>query len=152
MTLAATFDPVLIAVDRRPWDRHFRTSAAFCLALLAITIPVRLIDERLLNGVSVWSKPVKFQISLALHFAMLALIASRLSPPFRTGIWMTLLALAAMASLGFELGYIMLQAAKQEASRSTPCRSCRPPAGRWICGRGSGRGARSGCLRDSISP
>jgi len=116
MTVAAPFETLLVQVDTRPWDRHFRTSAAFCIAVLAITIPVWLIDDRLLNGVSVWSKPIKFQLSLALHFATLAFVATRLSAPWRRGLWMTILSLSAVASLGFELGYIMLQAARQEAS------------------------------------
>lgn len=125
MTLAAALDAPHL-VEQRPWDWHFRAAAAFCLALLAVTVPAWFLDDRLLNGVNVWTKPIKFELSLALHFATLALVASRLSPPFRTVAWMTALALAAVASLVFEMVYIMSQAARQEMSHfndSTPFHS-----------------------------
>ena len=45
---------------------------AFCLSAGAV-------DDRLFNGVSVWSKPFKFALSLAVYFATL-LVFSRYLP------------------------------------------------------------------------
>ena len=45
------------------------------LALMVVCMAAPLFDERLLNGVSVWTKPFKFSLSLAAYFATLMLFA-----------------------------------------------------------------------------
>ena len=42
------------------------------VVLLAITLSLGLLDDRMLNGVSIWDKPAKFSFSLALHAVTLA--------------------------------------------------------------------------------
>lgn len=100
------------APETRAW---YDVSWVF-VALFAVTLGALLLDERLLNGISVWIKPLKFQASLALHFATLVLLAKlltgvrRRSPAFRR-----IVAASTAAGL-FEIGYIMLQAARGRAS------------------------------------
>lgn len=99
-----------------PEARAWRDVAVLFAALFAVTLPVYALDERLLNGVSTWAKPLKFQASLALHFATLALVAHllpawrRRSPLFRGTV-----TVSTAAGL-FEIGWIMLQAARGRAS------------------------------------
>jgi hypothetical protein len=84
------------------------------LALLAwsmVTLLLPLFDARLFQGVSVWHKPWKFQISTALYWLTLVLFLSfvskpTLSPaPRRYIVWMSM-----VAGL-FEVGYISWQGA-----------------------------------------
>lgn len=103
---AATADPLAPA-------RHV---IAFMAVLAVPTLLAYGLDDRLLHGVSVWSKPLKFQAALALHFATLLLLAPLLSSESRrsqTLRW-SLLAAAVMAVL--EIAYITLQAARGRAS------------------------------------
>lgn len=89
---------------------------AFMAVLAVPTLIAWGLDERLLHGVSVWSKPLKFQAALALHFATLLLLAPLLSVETRrsrTLRW-SMLAAASMAVL--EIAYITLQAARGRAS------------------------------------
>lgn len=85
-------------------------------ALLPATLLLLQIDPRQLIGVSVWAKPIKFQLSLSLHFATLALLVRTLTPraaariPLRAGF------IAAAAAALLEILYIVLQAARGRAS------------------------------------
>jgi len=69
-------------------------------------------DLRLLFGVSVWSKPFKFALSLAIHFATFAVIAHCLSEDERQRTWIVVTAAASAAAGVCELVYIALQAAR----------------------------------------
>lgn len=91
-------------------------TAATLTVLLGITAIVSLRDRRRLGEDGVWAKPMKFQFSLALHFATLAVIASALSSPWRNSSLLWLSGLAAIAATIFEVGYIMFQAARQQHS------------------------------------
>ncbi len=91
-------------------------TVAGLLALLAITFVASLADKRLIDGVGVWAKPMKFQLSLAIHFATLALIVGAVSENWRTGSALLAIAIASVACSAFEIVYIMVQAARQEAS------------------------------------
>ena len=96
--------------------RTWRDLTFVFLALFAVTLGVYAIDERLLHGISVWIKPLKFQASLALHFATLALLAERLpAARRRTRGFRAVVSISAAAGL-FEIGWIMLQAARGRAS------------------------------------
>jgi hypothetical protein len=89
--------------------------AVLCTLFLA-TLVLSAIDERSLAGVGVWMKPMKFSISLAIHFATLALVARLLSEPVRShALLLALAAVSIMAALG-EMAYIVARAARQEAS------------------------------------
>lgn len=96
------------------------------LALLALTPPTALaytLDPHVLDGARVWAKPLKFELSFAVHFATVALVASRLSPPWRRGAMMRWLVPASLLGLAAEMIYMITQAALHEASHfnvSTP--------------------------------
>jgi hypothetical protein len=93
------------------------------LVLLVLTVLVAIVDTRTIAEERVWEKPMKFQISLALHFATLALIVRGLSDEWRASSFLLAVAIVAVASTAFEIGYIMLQAGRQQASHfnlSTP--------------------------------
>lgn len=93
------------------------------LLIFALTAGIERLDARQLGGVSVWAKPLKFQIATALHLATMAWVASRLGQEWREGWLLHLVLLLAIASAAFEVGYITLQGALQQPSHfniSTP--------------------------------
>ena len=99
------------------------TTTALLLALLGLTLVALHVDHRLMDRASVWAKPFKFELSLTLHFATLALIVSGLGPTWRDGALLRGVAWASAAFAIFEIAYIALQAARQETSHfnvSTP--------------------------------
>ena len=104
------------------WPRLWRTEPrlmAFALLFLALMVPAALalgLDDRLLRGVNVWVKPLKFMAALALlalttvWFAQYLPAAVRQGRAFRALVW------TLIATGGFEVGYITLQAALGQAS------------------------------------
>lgn len=115
-----------IRASSLPTDTATRTAldtALIMLALLAPTLVARMFDERQINGIDVWMKPIHFQLALALHFLTLVVLLQLLSPLGRASRlvrWSMIT--AATAAVG-EIGYIMLQAARGRASHfnvSTP--------------------------------
>lgn len=102
-----------------------------CLALLffggfLVVYAATFADVRLLNGVSVWEKPAKFFLSLSVHMATLAWGMSLLPAPDRLSKPVRLAAYAFMGAALFEMTYMIIQAARGEASHfnnSTPLTS-----------------------------
>lgn len=88
----------------------------FLLAVAVVVLPAFYLDSRLLDGISLWYKPLKFSVSLAMHFATLALLAQQLERRYRKGITLTAVSYAAVASMLFEQVYITLQAARGRRS------------------------------------
>ncbi len=91
------------------------TAVGFAALMVACAV-FSLFDERTFNGVSVWSKPFKFSLSLAVYFATLAWFAPLLPNGYleaRKGRWLTLVPIACAV---FEMVYIVLQAGRGEAS------------------------------------
>jgi hypothetical protein len=87
--------------------------------MLALLIPTALgvlFDERLTHGVNGWLKPMKFEVSLAIHFGTLALLLGLVAPAVRAGrvVRWSMLAAALLAVL--EVTYIMVQAGRARAS------------------------------------
>jgi hypothetical protein len=89
------------------------------IVLLAAMLPsgvLALVDPRLLHGISVWVKPLKFQASSAVFLLTLAACFLALPPGAdrtRAGryvVW------GAIVTAFFEVGYIALQAARGQAS------------------------------------
>ncbi|MDB5525625.1 MAG: hypothetical protein JWM58_3388 [Rhizobium sp.] len=81
------------------------------------------LDDRLLDGVSVWSKPIKFELSLMIMSATLIWLLPLIAPEARQGraVRWSALAIALMGTL--EITYIVIQAARGRASHfntSTP--------------------------------
>jgi hypothetical protein len=92
------------------------TGAVVMLLVLALCALFWSVDKRLLNEASVWAKPMKFAISLAIHMATLALIVGLLGAGARAGTLLALTAAAcALTSLG-EMVYILVQGARGQAS------------------------------------
>lgn len=108
-----TLDPPRGAADAaEAAHRTLLFGLAIQLALLAPSLIALGLDDRLLNAVSVWAKPIKFQLSLTLLFGTLVLLVP-LALPTR-GIARACLVIVAAAV--FEIAYITLQAARGRAS------------------------------------
>lgn len=87
--------------------------------MLLAAIPTALamgLDERTLNGVSVWVKPLKFQVSLAVHAFTVAWLMLFLPEHYRQNLITKILAAAIAATGLFEIVYITYQASQAEAS------------------------------------
>lgn len=96
-----------------------RRLTLFALVLLAAMPPAALalgLDDRLLRGVNVWVKPLKFMASIALFSASTAWFAGLLPQAVREGRVMRGLVWTLIGAGGFEAGYITLQAALGQAS------------------------------------
>jgi hypothetical protein len=104
------------ATFSHPADRHFVAGALFMGVLLALSLAALATDPRLLDGWNVWTKPVKFALSLALHLGTLAFFAGRLSPAFRAGPTLRIAAPAVLFCVLGEMVYLMVQAGQQAHS------------------------------------
>ena len=92
-----------------------RTAIAFTFLFLAV-YALTFFDARLLYGVSVWEKPSKFFLSLAIHMATLAWGISLLSAEQRRSRGILIASLAFIAAAIFEMGYMTFQSSLGEAS------------------------------------
>lgn len=92
-------------------DEHWWSAVALLAVLAMLTTAAMLTDNRTLDGQSLWLKPLKFQLSLIIHFATLALIARLLDEATRTGFLMQSLVLISLTAGLFEIVYITIQAA-----------------------------------------
>lgn len=97
------------------------TLVAFVLLLL--TGLWGLVDTRLIEGVPVWLKPLKFALSFVALFATIAWVEARLSEPVRQGRVLRVTCWLMAATFLAEMIYMMYQASRGEASHfnlSTP--------------------------------
>lgn len=100
--------------------------AAFTLLMLAAAAPTLLamaLDARTFNGINVWIKPPKFELSTAIHMATLALFWPFIHEKLRSGRAFRIAPWVIAAVFMFEVGYIGFRAALAEASHfneSTP--------------------------------
>lgn len=115
-TLDLRVGPAALPGVAMPATRMWWQTACLFAVLGALSIGAWLVDDRLLNGVSVWSKPLKFQASLGLHFATLALLAPLLSRARMVSRAFHAVVYASVAAALFEIGWIMIQAARGRAS------------------------------------
>ena len=105
-----------------PWAALWRREprlAAFALLMLALMLPAAIglgLDERVLRGVNVWVKPMKFMASVALLALTTAWFAPLLPDAVRRGRAFGLLVWTVIVAGGFEVVYITLQAALGQAS------------------------------------
>lgn len=97
-------------------SRGLIAAAMFSFAGLFVTAPALLFDDRLINGASVWHKPLKFWLSLGVQFATFAVLAQLLTPANRDRIALKAVCFVALVALAFENVYITLQAARGRAS------------------------------------
>lgn len=100
------------------WHRHplwMRTAWGFVVLMIVCAV-FAAFDGRTFNGISVWAKPFKFSLSLAVYFATLAWFVPLLPNGYmesRKGRWLTWIPIACAV---FEIAYIGLQAGRAEAS------------------------------------
>lgn len=88
------------------------TLAAIGFALSSgMLIALNKIDTRQLDGESIWSKPFKFAVSLAIHFATFAAVARYLPTSQPHSTWLQLTAAASVGAGVLVFGYIAGQAA-----------------------------------------
>jgi hypothetical protein len=88
-------------------------------AALALSFPLLWLgwaDDRLIQGVSVWAKPWKFHVSIALHLLTLAWLATYLQHTPERARALQRLGTVALACSAFELLYITWRAARGEPS------------------------------------
>nr|CAA6813101.1 MAG: Unknown protein [uncultured Thiotrichaceae bacterium] len=83
---------------------------------LALNILLYLLDGRMLADDALWIKPIKFEISLIIHFTTLAVLAALLSPGRRNSLIWKGMTYAVVAAGVFEVMYIFLQAARGRES------------------------------------
>lgn len=110
---ARWYAPIL---GRQSPERLAWIGVALMLVLLPATLVLLSLDPRLLNNISIWAKPVKFQLSLALYFATLGLLVRLLAPAARQDWKLRLGFLLALLAALFEILYITLQAARGRGS------------------------------------
>lgn len=117
------------AMAPAPYDPA-RTALDISILCLALAVPSAIafgLDARTINEVNIWSKPLKFQWSFALHWLTVAwLVRQFSSPPVSAPSLRWWLRIGAFASV-VEVFYITLQAARGRASHfnfSTPLESC----------------------------
>lgn len=100
---------------------------ALLLALAAVPTAIALlIDERMLGPFNVWTKPLKFQLALAVQTATLAWALGRFTPALRGWAMPRWLARGWTAVVVYEAAFITLQGARGVAShfnRATPWES-----------------------------
>lgn len=97
-------------------SRAFLAAGMFAFAGLFTTAPAILFDDRILYGVSVWWKPLKFWLAIGVHFLTLAVLAQLISPAARASLSLKAAAFLAVASALLENVYITIQAARGRAS------------------------------------
>ncbi|GLK80426.1 hypothetical protein [Methylopila turkensis] len=99
-------------------DNHagLTTAGLFCLAAAAVALSLPLVDGRVLDGVSVWSKPAKFFLSSGAFLLTMAWAFGFVPEPRRRTRRLVWSVRATYGLFAFELGYITFQAARGEPS------------------------------------
>lgn len=97
-------------------DHSGRTTVAIAMAMMILTGVAGFFDERVLNGISVWAKPTKFNLSFAVHVATLLVFLTLLRPDLRKGATIRITMGVTCAAVLIELFYISFQAARGRAS------------------------------------
>lgn len=104
------------------WLRDFEIEprlAAAAFAVLALALPTLLaafLDARLFQGVNVWIKPLKFEISIAFYLATLALFLPLTSDHFRASWAGRYMIWPVIVPIALEALYIAWRASRVEAS------------------------------------
>lgn len=93
-----------------------RKTVAIALVMMMLTAFASFFDERMLGGVSVWSKPTKFNVSFAVHVATLMVFLSLLPPDLRKSKAMAWAMGVTCAAVLIELFYVSFQAARGRES------------------------------------
>ncbi len=105
-----------MALDDDHVTRLHVALALFLAASLVVFLPATLMDSRVVDHAQVWIKPQKFNLSLAVHFLTLALLAQLLPRETRSGPVLMLFSYLAAAALLLEYLYISVQAGRARRS------------------------------------
>mgnify|MGYP001791910255 FL=1 len=100
-------------------DHMTRLNLSLALLMAAsflVFLPAMIIDPRVLDSAGVWVKPQKFNISLALHFFTIAVLAQQVPREVRNGPTLILFSYIGGFSLLFEYVWVGLQAAQAKRS------------------------------------
>ena len=110
------------AATLRDWKSYqniqpgwFYSALAYAL-LAAACLVASYIDSRTLLGISVWTKPFKFALSISVYFATLLWITRFLPTQFFATTKGKVIALSATLPALFEMSYILFQGSQGEAS------------------------------------
>jgi len=95
-----------------PVTQTLVTGMTLAMATFLILIPAWLTDTRMLDNAAIWTKPQKFNLSLALHFATLAVLAQLLPTAVRSGRAMSIATYLMSGAFVLETLYIITQAAR----------------------------------------
>lgn len=112
----APADELCLASVGRHADRTLLRTALVFLACVPLSVAFGLIDERTLDGAPVWLKPIKFQLSVAIFLATLAVMVPLAGGRFRASRWGRATVWVAVATSVFEIAWITLQAARGQRS------------------------------------
>lgn len=107
--------PDLAAAEQRT-RRVLIVGIGLSVALAFPSVIALGLDDRLINGISVWSKPLKFHASLAMMLLTLILLLPLIEARTRAGLGVFLASLMAAITANGEVFYITLQAARGRAS------------------------------------
>lgn len=97
-------------------ERVFAAISITMIAAFGFTLGLWALDTRTIDGISVWAKPLKFELALAVHAGTLALVVARLDPRRRAGPVMQAVALGFLVACIIEMGWIIAQAAQGQHS------------------------------------
>jgi len=97
----------ILTTERILWQGFF-----LCFAFLPITFLAFLEETRELNGINLWIKPLKFQVSVLIHLGTLAVLARLIHPSVREHIATRAMATLVSAFAVFEIIYITIQAGR----------------------------------------
>lgn len=92
------------------------SAIAICMAVLLVTSLAFAIDDRLLRGVNIWSKPVKFAAAFGLHLATLLVFVRLLTDPVRRERLGAMALVGASVATLIEVLYVALQSARGRES------------------------------------
>lgn len=118
--------PSIFYDDRQTHLNIWWQGALLLSVFFAISVLLSTFDQRLLANEALWAKPIKFAISIVIHFITLAVLASLLSPAKRNGVGWKAMSYGVVTAGIFGVMYIFLQAARGRESHfniSTPVES-----------------------------
>lgn len=101
----------LIAEGRSRQPLLFGAAIVFLLAMLPTAVAF-VLDARTVNDIDAWSKPLKFQFSIALYLGTLAWLFGALAPAARGSRFLRWFAAVSVVLLTYEIVYMMLQSAR----------------------------------------
>ncbi|MEM6899861.1 MAG: hypothetical protein AAF583_08830 [Pseudomonadota bacterium] len=105
-----------IARDASYAERVWWQMAIFLLAGTPLVLLALIVDTRLHNEIPIWVKPLKFQVSMALHLITLAVLVRMLKDQTRHASWLTALAVSSSLAALIEMLLIAGQAARGVSS------------------------------------